>query len=78
MRFVLHSHGDRIIAGGIMPVNEEFVICTTKELGVDYFLERREMGIINLGGEGEVELDDTVNKLGQEDGLYVGMGHSIG
>lgn len=69
-----YSHADRIIAGGIMPVQQEVVIGTTKELGVEYFLERREMGIINVGGKGEVELDGTVYELGERDGLYVGMG----
>lgn len=69
-----YSHVDRIIAGGIMPVNTEVKIGTTKELGVDYFLERREMGVINVGGSGSVTLDGEVFALGNKDGLYVGMG----
>lgn len=69
-----YSHVDRIIAGGVMPVKNEIAITTAKDLGVDYFLERREMGVINVGGAGEVELDGTVYRLGNRDGLYVGMG----
>lgn len=69
-----YSHVDRIIAGGVMPVQNEIAITTAKDLGVDYFLERREMGVINVGGAGEVELDGTVYRLGNRDGLYVGMG----
>jgi len=69
-----YSHVDRIIAGGIMPVNTEVTIGTTKELGVKYFLERREMGVINVGGPGVIKLDGRVYSLNNKDGLYVGMG----
>lgn len=69
-----YSHVDRIIAGGIMPVNSVVGLSATKELGVDYFLQRREMGIINVGGPGKVILDGETQTLGHRDGLYVGMG----
>jgi len=68
-----YSHVDRIIAGGIMPVDTEVTIGTTKELGVEYFLERREMGVINVGGPGVIKLDGKVYSLNNKDGLYVGM-----
>ena len=69
-----YSHQDRIIFGGAMPVREKLSLEATKELGSEYFLERREMGIINIGGEGEVTLDGKTYLLGRTDGLYVGMG----
>lgn len=69
-----YSHVDRIIAGGILPVDQEVRLEAGKELGADYFLERREMGVINIGGKGEVLLDGTIYELGNRDGLYVGMG----
>ncbi len=69
-----YSHQDRIIAGGAMPVDEKLALEATKELGSDYFLERREMGIINIGGKGEVILDGKAYTLDKTDGLYVGMG----
>lgn len=69
-----YSHVDRIIAGGIMPVSKAVTIGTTKELGVEYFLERREMGVINVGGPGRVVLDGKTFELDNKDGLYIGMG----
>lgn len=69
-----YSHVDRIIAGGIMPVDKILPLEAGKEMGVDYFLERREMGIINIGGEGTLILDGVENKLESREGAYVGMG----
>jgi 4-deoxy-L-threo-5-hexosulose-uronate ketol-isomerase len=47
-----YSHQDRIIAGGIMPVDQDLVLESCKELAVPYFLARRELGAINIGGDG--------------------------
>lgn len=69
-----YSHVDRIIAGGVMPVKESVKLGATKELGVDFFLERREMGIINVGEQGIITLDGEEYELGNKDGLYIGMG----
>ncbi len=69
-----YSHQDRIIAGGAMPVNGPLVLGTMKELATDYFLERREMGIINIGGAGNVRLDGKDYPLNHKEGLYIGMG----
>lgn len=69
-----YSHQDRIIAGGAMPVKRKLTLGTTKELATDYFLERREMGVINIGGAGVVTLDGKKYNINNTDGLYVGMG----
>ncbi len=69
-----YSHQDRMIAGGAMPVKEELKLGSTKELGTEYFLERREMGIINVGGKGVITLDGTEYELDYKDGMYIGMG----
>lgn len=69
-----YSHVDRIIFGGAMPVNKELTLEAGKEMGVEYFLERREMGIINVGGDGIVTLDGVEYELNSKDGLYIGMG----
>jgi len=69
-----YSHVDRMIAGGITPVSETLVLAATRELGTSYFLERREMGIINIGGAGSITVDGTRYALGARDGFYVSMG----
>ena len=69
-----YSHFDRIIAGGVMPVSKAVELVGCKELASDTFLERREMGVINIGGKGKITVDGNVYELKQYDGLYVGMG----
>lgn len=69
-----YSHQDRIIAGGVMPVEGELKLESCKELAAPYFLARRELGAINIGGEGLMILDGVEYKLGHKDGIYVGMG----
>ncbi|MFZ5967714.1 MAG: 5-dehydro-4-deoxy-D-glucuronate isomerase [Bacillota bacterium] len=71
-----YSHIDRIITMGAMPVNDiinlEKNIDCQKNLGVEYFLERRELGIINIGGSGSVMVDEKAYKMERLNGLYVG------
>lgn len=69
-----YSHVDRIIFGGIMPKEKELKLEAGKELGVDYFLERRELGIINIGDEGEIIADGTTYTMKKYDGIYIGKG----
>lgn len=69
-----YSHVDRIIAGGIMPVTKEVRLEGSKELGSEFFLERRELGVINIGGAGKIVVDGIEYKMNPKDGLYVGMG----
>ncbi len=69
-----YSHVDRIIAGGIMPVTKEVKLEGSKELGSEFFLERRELGVINIGGSGKIVVDGVEYKMNSRDGLYVGMG----
>lgn len=69
------THEDRMIVGGAQPVTKEVVLTTDmKELGVSYFLERREMGIINVGGKGVVVVDGTEFEIDTKECLYVGQG----
>ena len=53
---LIYSHIDRIIVGGACPTDKKLELKVTKELGVDSFLQRREMGIINIGSKGIVSL----------------------
>lgn len=71
---LVYSHVDRMIAGGACPVNKPLTLEAGKEIGADFFLARREMGIINIGGKGTVKLDGQSYSLDTRDGLYVGMG----
>lgn len=71
---LVYSHFDRIIAGSVCPVEKELKLEAGKEIGTDYFLERRELGMINIGGKGTVILDGQEYELESRDGLYVGMG----
>jgi len=69
------THEDRMIIGGAHPVNEAVKLETDlRELGVSFFLERRELGIINIGGAGSVTVDGAVYELDNKECLFVGMG----
>ena len=70
---LVYSHVDRIIAGGIVPI-EPLALKAGKEMGVSFFLERRELGILNVGPQGTVTLDGETHILDNTDGLYVGLG----
>lgn len=74
----VYSHIDRIVTMGAYPVDEAVELTKhidpMKDFGVDFFLQRRELGMINIGGEGKVEVDGEVYDLVQYDGLYVGSG----
>ncbi|WP_145525857.1 5-dehydro-4-deoxy-D-glucuronate isomerase [Yersinia rohdei] len=71
-----YSHIDRIIVGGILPVTRAVSIGDEvgKQLGVSYFLERRELGVINIGGPGQISVDGQKYEIGNEEALYVGKG----
>ena len=71
---LVYSHVDRVIAGGITPVKKALKLEGCKELGSEYFLERRELGVINIGGNGKVVIDGTEYEVKSREGLYVGMG----
>lgn len=69
---LVYSMYDRYIAGGAMPVEKALKLDTADDLKADYFLQRREMGIINVGGEAEIEAQSTVYKIGFKEALYLG------
>ena len=69
-----YSHVDRMISGGAMPAGKPIVLAGGKELSSAFFLERRELGTINIGGPGLVKADGKEYRLGLRDGLYLGRG----
>ncbi|MDF7683564.1 5-dehydro-4-deoxy-D-glucuronate isomerase [Lactobacillus sp. ESL0679] len=70
-----YTYNDRMILGGVMPTDKSLEIVLSKELGVDFFLQRRELGVINLGGDGTIEIDGDKEAMTKHDGYYVGQGH---
>ena len=65
---------DRLVYGGVVPVAKEMVLETIDPLKADYFLQRRELGVINIGGDGIVTVDGNEYELHFKDALYVGRG----
>jgi 4-deoxy-L-threo-5-hexosulose-uronate ketol-isomerase len=70
-----YSQYDRYIVGGAVPVNERLLLEPIDPLKAEYFCERRELGIINVGGNGTVTIDGKVYDLGFKDALYIGRGN---
>lgn len=71
---LVYSHYDRVIIGGAKPIGNTLTLDTHPELKAEYFLERRELGIINVGGGGTVAADGESYTLGKLDALYLGKG----
>ena len=72
---MVYSHIDRIITAGVIPVSETLTLEAGKELAADYFLQRREMGCINIGGKGVISVDGVEYVMNPRDGIYIGMGN---
>lgn len=72
---LVYSHYDRYIAGSAVPVKGDLALETIDPLKAPYFLERRELGIINVGGSGSVVVEGTSYELGFKDALYIGAGN---
>ena len=66
---------DRIIYGGVIPVGKTIKLEAIEPLKADYFLQRRELGVINIGGDGIVTVDGKDYELHFKDALYVGRGN---
>ncbi len=71
---LVYSHIDRIITGAATPAEKKLELTAGKELRAAYFLERRELGIINIGGAGTVTVDGKAYHVEHKDGMYVGRG----
>jgi len=65
---------DRLICGGAIPTTKPLKLEAGPELAADYFLERRELGVLNVGSPGSISVDGKVYELGQRDALYIGKG----
>ncbi|MDP0499802.1 MAG: 5-dehydro-4-deoxy-D-glucuronate isomerase [Verrucomicrobiota bacterium JB022] len=65
---------DRVVVGGVVPTSGALELPALKELACEYFCERRELGVINLGGEGDVTVDGETFSIGHCDAVYVSRG----
>jgi 4-deoxy-L-threo-5-hexosulose-uronate ketol-isomerase len=71
---LVYSMYDRYMVGGVMPVKKSLKLESSDDLKASYFLERREMGIINIGGSSVIEAGGTVYEIGPKEALYLGKG----
>lgn len=71
---LLYTHYDRMIVGGVVPGAEALVLTAAKETGTPGFLDRREMGVVNIGDAGEVSAAGQSYALARGDVLYLPMG----
>lgn len=71
---LVYSIIERYIVGGAVPLKTELVLETIDPLKAEFFCQRREIGIINVAGEGSIVVDGTVYKMGYKDALYIGKG----
>ena len=70
----IYTHYDRYLVGGVIPKKTVVKLETIDPLKANFFLERREMGIINVGGNGSVTADGVNYILGYKEALYLGRG----
>lgn len=70
-----YTHYDRFMVAGVSPVKKEIELEAIDLLKANYFLERRELGIINIGGSGNVNVDGKTYKLHNKEALYLGKGN---
>ncbi|MGG7178478.1 5-dehydro-4-deoxy-D-glucuronate isomerase [Clostridium paraputrificum] len=71
---VTYCNDDRIMVLGAKPLDAKVEINISEEIGSDYFLQNREMAVINIGGEGTIILDGVEHEMVQYDGMYIGKG----
>jgi len=69
---LVYSENDRAVVGAAVPLKEKLPLHTSKELAANYFAERRELGVLNVGGAGQVGVDRKPFNLAYRDMLYIG------
>lgn len=69
-----YSENDRAVIGAAVPVKEKLPLRASKELAANYFAERRELGVLNAGGSGQISVDRKAFDLANRDMLYIGKG----
>lgn len=73
--YLLYTDVDRAIVGSAVPTSTKLMLeASKKEMSAEYFAQRREIGIINIGSKGVITVDDQKHELENRDGLYIGRG----
>lgn len=72
---LVYWHTDRLIIGSVAPTGAPLALEAGRELAANYFTERREIGVINIGGEGQITVDSVTYNLSKKDTLYIGRGN---
>jgi 4-deoxy-L-threo-5-hexosulose-uronate ketol-isomerase len=70
-----YTHIDRVVLGGMVPVKKSLELPAGENVASEFFLEKREAGIFNIGGPGVIEVDGTAYEMEPTDCLYIGRGH---
>ena len=65
---------DRLAVGGVKPIGGAVTLDNDRETGSEFFLARRELGVINIGGAGNIHVDSKTFQLANLDCLYISMG----
>ncbi len=71
---MVYSYYDRLIVAGVVPLEPLALSVDEKIIGASHLLERREMGVINIGGAGTIHVDGDDFSVAPRDGLYIGLG----
>lgn len=74
---LLYSDIDRVIVGSASPVKQELTLASAEELAAEYFTQRREVGVINVGARGRIAVDGKEFRMENLDGLYIGRGSRV-
>lgn len=70
----IYSYIDRVIVGSAVPGDKPLILEASEEMACDYFTQRREVGIINVGAKGAVKVDGKEYSMESKDVLYIGKG----
>lgn len=71
---LVYSHIDRMITGSATPAQKSLALTAGDELRAEYFLQRRELGVINIGGPGRILTDGKIWEVGSREAMYIGRG----
>jgi len=72
---MVYTDLDRAVVGGVIPLGEPLPLTTDEALKAEYFCQRRELGVLNIGGAGVVRIDGKTFEMGTHDCLYIGRGN---